>query len=112
MKAHRNTETLVDWLRQHQPATVAKITVSGLMNSRDASDAVQYAARHGILERIRRPGASATERVQHRLTGQQLPVLKAAPAVPSFDSLLQAWGVARTPPRRVAQTSRKLELTD
>jgi hypothetical protein len=111
MKAHGNAQRLVRWLRQHQPATVAQIAANGVMNSRDASDAVQYGVRHGVFERMKRPGASANERVQYRLTGQPLPALKSAPA-PSFDGLLQAWGIASTPPRLAARTSRKLQLTD
>ena len=111
MKTHNNTKKLMQWLRQHQPATVAQIAANGVLNSRDASDAVQYGVRHGALDRVKRPGVSGNERVQYRLTGQALPVLKAA-ATPSFDGLLQAWGIARTPPELEAYTSRKLELTD
>ncbi|QQC64363.1 hypothetical protein [Paraburkholderia ginsengisoli] len=109
MKARHNAQKLIQWLHQHQPATVAQIAANGVMNSRDASDAVQYGVRHGVLERVKRPDASANARVQYRLTGQALPVLKTA-AAPSFDGLLQAWGIARTPPQLEARTSRKLEL--
>jgi hypothetical protein len=112
MKAHSNAQKLVSWLREHQPATVAQIAAHRVMNSRDASDAVQYGVRHGVFERIKRPGASANQRVQYRLTGQPLPALKSMPPAPSFDGLLQAWGIARTPPRLAAPTSRKLQLTD
>ncbi len=111
MKAHENAEKLTRWLRQHQPATVAQIAANGVLNSRDASDAVQYGVRHGVLERMKRPGASGNARVQYRLTGQALPVRKAV-AAPSFDGLLQAWGIARTPPNIESHTSRKLELAD
>jgi hypothetical protein len=111
MKAHDNAQKLIRWLRQNQPATVAQIAANGVLKSRDASDAVQYGVRHGALERVKRPGVSANERVQYRLTGQALPVLKTV-AAPSFDGLIQAWGIARTPPQLAARTSRKLELTD
>ncbi|SFT50303.1 hypothetical protein [Paraburkholderia aspalathi] len=111
MKAHSNAEKLVRWLRQHQPATVAQIAANRVLNSRDASDAIQYGLRHGVFERTARPGMRANERVQYRLTGQPLPARKAAPA-PSFDGLLEAWGIASTPPRLAAPTSRKLQLTD
>lgn len=40
------------------------------MNPREASDARQYGFRHGVIERIRRPGARPNERVQYRLTGR------------------------------------------
>lgn len=81
------------------------------MNSRDASDALQYGVRHGVFERVKRLGASASERVQYRLTGQPVPPLKTRPG-PSFDGLLQAWGIAHNPPLLEAPTSRKLQLTD
>jgi hypothetical protein len=111
MKAHDNAKQLMQWLRQHEPATVAQIAANGVLNSRDASDTVQYGVRHGVLERMKRPGAIGNARVQYRLTGQALPVLKTV-AAPSFDGLLQAWGIARTPPHIEAHTSRKLELAD
>jgi len=50
MQAHGNAQKLVRWLRQHQTVTVAQIAANGVMNSRDASDAVQYGVRHGVLE--------------------------------------------------------------
>lgn len=112
MKAHSNAQKLVSWLLDHQPATVAQIAAHRVMNSRDASDAIQYGVRHGVLERIKQAGASANERVQYRLTGHPLPLLKSAQPAPSFDGLLQAWGIARTPPQLAAYTSRKLQLTD
>jgi hypothetical protein len=111
MKAHDNAEKLGRWLRQHQPATVAQIAANRVMDSRDASDAVQYGVRHGVFERVKRQGASANERVQYRLTGQSLPALKSTPA-PSFDELLQAWGIASTPPRLTTRTSNKSQLVD
>jgi len=111
MKTHDNASKLMQWLHKHQPATVAQIAANGVLNSRDASDAVQYGVRHGVLERIKRPGASGNARVQYRLTGQALPVLKNVSG-PSFDGLLHAWGIARTPPNIKARTSRKLEPGD
>lgn len=111
MKAHDNAKKLMQWMRQHQPATVAQIAANGVLNSRDASDAVQYGVRHGVLEPMKRPGASGNARVQYRLTGQPLPVLKTV-AAPSFDGLLQAWGIAQIPPNIEAPTSHKLELAD
>jgi hypothetical protein len=111
MKTNDNAQKLILWLREHQPATVAEIAANGVMNSRDASDAVQYSVRHGVLERVKRPGASANARVQYRLTGQALPVLK-TPTAPSFDGLLQAWGIASTPPQLEARTARRIEIAD
>ena len=75
------------------------------MNTRDASDAVQYCNRHGVIEHVGMLGTRAKGRVQYRLTGRPLPTLKAAPPAPSFDGLLLAWGIARTPPHLPAPTS-------
>ncbi|CAE6866899.1 hypothetical protein R75465_08019 [Paraburkholderia aspalathi] len=100
MKNRDNAERLIDYLRKHpQPTTVAALAAAGVMNSRDASDAVQYGVRHGVIERIRRPGARPNERAQYQLTGRPSPVAPKGIAGPSFDALLTAWGIARVPPR-------------
>ncbi|MFL9937164.1 hypothetical protein P0D88_51570 [Paraburkholderia sp. RL18-103-BIB-C] len=100
MNARDNAEKLIDYLRRHpQPTTVAELANAGVMNSRDASDALQYGVRHGVIERIRRPGARPNERVQYRLTGRPVPSAAKGAAGPSFDGLLTAWGIARVPPR-------------
>jgi hypothetical protein len=111
MKAHANSEKLIVWLRLHQTATVAQIAASGMMNSRDASDALQYGLRYGTFERVKRPGARPNERVQYRLTGTPLPLLR-TPAAPSFDGLLSAWGIARIPPQLPSCVSVQIALTD
>ncbi|MFM0515411.1 hypothetical protein [Paraburkholderia sp. RL17-373-BIF-A] len=65
MKARDNAGKLIDYLRRHpKPTTVAELASAGVMNSRDASDALQYSVRHGVIERVRRPGARSNERVQ------------------------------------------------
>jgi hypothetical protein len=51
-----------------------------------------------VIERSKHRGASASERVQYRLTGHPLPAARKAVAAPSFDALLTAWGAARIPP--------------
>ncbi|TDG02015.1 hypothetical protein E1N52_41915 [Paraburkholderia guartelaensis] len=66
------------------------------MNSRTASDAVQYALRYGALEHVVRRGASAKNRVNYRATGVALPIPRSKSA-PSFDELLAAWGIALEP---------------
>ena len=72
MKTHRNAERLIGYLRElHQPVPVGRVAIAGVMNRRDASDAMQYGVRQGVIERIKVPGASARERVLYRLTGQQ-----------------------------------------
>ena len=57
-----------------------------------------------------RAGSSATAEL-NELTGKALPALK-IPAAPSFDGLLQAWGIARTPPQLEAHTACKIEFAD
>ncbi|WP_199545158.1 hypothetical protein [Paraburkholderia kururiensis] len=58
MKTHRNAERLIGYLReQHQPVTVTRVAIAGVMNRRDASDAMQYGVRQGAIERIKVPGS-------------------------------------------------------
>jgi hypothetical protein len=112
MKVHRNAQKLIDWLREHQPATVKQMAASCMMNARDAADAGRYCVRHGVLDHAGRPGTNAKRRVHYRLTGRPLPALKAAPPPPSFDGLPLAWGIARTPPHLPVPTSCRHELQD
>jgi hypothetical protein len=96
MSTHAKAELLLEWLRERSDATVGEIANAGLMNSRTASDAVQYAVRHGALQRIVRRGVSAKERVRYRVTGVALPVPRTG-VQPCFDGLLSAWGIALEP---------------
>ncbi|WP_233874700.1 hypothetical protein [Paraburkholderia adhaesiva] len=96
MSTHAKAELLLEWLRERTDATVGEITAASLMSSRTASDAVQYAVRHGALKRIVRRGASAKERVRYQITGVALPVSHTS-AQPCFDGLLNAWGIALEP---------------
>jgi len=112
MSTHEKAEALVAWVRQRPSATVSDITGSGLMNSRTASDAVQYALRCGALERVVRRGASAKDRVHYRATGVALPIPRTHGAQPSFDGLLQAWGIVLVPPELQASESRRHQISD
>jgi pantothenate kinase type III len=95
LKTRRNAERLIGYLReQDQPVSIARIVIAGVMSSHDASDAIQYGVRHGAIERIKRRGARANDRVHYRLTGHPLPAPRKGVAAPSFDALLTAWGVA------------------
>jgi hypothetical protein len=96
MSTHAKAEILLEWLRERNDATVGEIAGAGLMNSRTASDAVQYAVRHGALQRIVRRGVSAKERVRYRVTGVALPVPRTG-VQPCFDGLLSAWGITLEP---------------
>jgi hypothetical protein len=82
------------------------------MSSRTASDAIQYALRNGALERIVRSGASAKERVRYRPTGVALPARRTQPAQPTFDGLLEAWGIAREPIGLPMINSRTHQISD
>jgi hypothetical protein len=113
MKTRRNAERLIAYLReQHQPVTVTRVAIAGVMNRGDASAAMQYGVRQGAIERIKVPGASASGRVLYRLTGQQLPVLEKEESAASFDALLAAWGIARVPPPLPGEVSTRVVLTD
>lgn len=111
MSTHEKAESLVAWLRQRPSATVSDVAASGLMNSRTASDAVQYALRCGALERVVRRGASAKDRVHYRATGVALPAPRSQ-SVPSFDGLLTAWGIVLEPPQIRAIDSRRHQISD
>jgi len=111
MSTHANAEALVAWVRQRLSATVSDIAASGLMNSRTASDAVQYAVRYGALERVVRRGASARNRVHYRATGVALP-LPRVQSVPSFDGLLEAWGITLEPISLPMLDARRHQISD
>ncbi|WP_321949339.1 hypothetical protein [Paraburkholderia sp. J10-1] len=112
MSTHENAEVLLAWFRERASATVSEIVASGLMKSRTASDAVQYALRNGALERIVRSGASAKERVHYRTTGIALPAPRTQAGKPSFDGLLTAWGIVLEPPLLVSTRSRTHQISD
>jgi hypothetical protein len=112
MSTHDNAEVLLAWFRERASATVSEIAASGLMKSRTASDAVQYALRNGALERIVRSGASAKDRVHYRATGVALPAPRAQAGQPSFDGLLTAWGIVLEPPRLLSTESCRHQISD
>lgn len=111
MSTHAKAEILLEWLRERKDATVGEITAAGLMNSRTASDAVQYAIRNGALERLVLRGANAKERVRYRVTGVALPTPRSQ-AQPSFDGLLDAWGIALEPLPLVSTEVRRHQIWD
>ncbi|MEX3917938.1 hypothetical protein AB4Y43_17100 [Paraburkholderia sp. BR10872] len=112
MSTHENAEALVAWVRQRTSATVSDITAAGLMNSRTASDAVQYALRCGAVERVVRRGAGAKDRVHYRATGVALPVPRTRGAEPTFDGLLTAWGIVLEPPQLLSVSSCTHQIAD
>ncbi|MGF6603717.1 hypothetical protein P3T23_008471 [Paraburkholderia sp. GAS448] len=110
MSTHANAEVLLAWLRERSDATVHDVVTAGLLTSRRAAEALQYAVRNGALERVVRSGASAKERTRYRVTGVALPVPHIA--APCFDALLRAWGMVLEPPRLAAIASRRHQLSD
>jgi hypothetical protein len=113
MTAHANAEILLAWLCERPDTTVSEVAAAGLMSSRTASDAIQYALRSGALERTVRSGASAKDRVRYRATGIALPTPRAQAVVqPSFDGLLEAWGIALAPVRLPMVNSRTHQISD
>ena len=97
-KTYGNTQKLIEYLRTNQPATVTHVVNDGVLNSREASDAMQFGVRRGVIECIKRKGESPSERVIYRLTGHQLAEPRKVGVAPSFDALLNAWGIAQVPP--------------
>jgi hypothetical protein len=92
-----NAEALLTWLRDRESATVGEIATSGLMKSRTASDAIQYAVRSGAPERVIRADASAKERMRSRATGVALPAPRTRIVRPSFERLLETWVLRASP---------------
>lgn len=112
MGTHAHAEILLAWFCGRSSATVHEFVASGLMNSRTASDAIQYALRNGALVRAERTGKSAKERTKYRATGIALPPPRRPTQQVSFDGLLEAWGIALQPIRLPVATSRMHQISD
>jgi hypothetical protein len=112
MKAHTNAARIMGWIKQNglDTATAAQVGASRLMTARDAAYALEYGARHGALERVKRADCAQNERVAFRPTGKALPKLRVHSEAPSFDALLSAWGIPTVPPRLTGFPSRTYEL--
>jgi hypothetical protein len=99
MKIHHHAEILIRRLRKRgEPMTIRQIVRSGAMDSREASNAAQYALRHGAIKRVVVPGAAYAERRRYGLTGLTLPLRDESRGM-SFDALLAAWNIPCGPPR-------------
>jgi hypothetical protein len=109
-KTYDNARKLIEYLRASQPATVARVVNDGVLNSRDASDAMQFGVRHGVIERIKRQGERPGERVAYRLTGHPLAEPRKGDVSPSFDALLGAWGIAQVPLEMPSEPTRVFRL--
>ncbi|MFL9913250.1 hypothetical protein [Paraburkholderia sp. RL17-337-BIB-A] len=113
MKTHRNAEVVIRYLgNQPEPVTAAKVVLAGLMNLRDTAAAIRYGVLYGAIERVRVRGVSAAERTRYRLTDLPLPSPKGSMIAPSFDGLLEAWGIARVPPQQPGWASARVVLID
>lgn len=113
MKLYRNVLKLIEYLGEcPRPMTVALIARAGVLSSRDASDALQYGIRLGVIERIDGQELPLKRRFLYRLTGQPLPPVSGGVIGPSFDALLAAWGIARVPPRLPCYTSLRRVYSD
>lgn len=95
-----NVQRLVEYLAEHEPCTVQTVVRSGLMTSPEAHAAIQYGINHGVIAWEKHSAAPPEERIQYRLTGQ--PLIRNNTRPLSFDALLEAWGIPRTPPEPAA----------
>jgi hypothetical protein len=99
MKVRENFSKLIDYLcKNPEQTTVESIVAAGVLNSRDAYDALQYGVRNGVILRTKAAGVWPKGRALYRWTGHPFPAVKNGAAGPSFDALLTAWGIARVPP--------------
>lgn len=98
MKVYAGALALLGWLAQRESASVSEMTASGLMGSREASDVIRYAMRNGAVARL--DGAAVPRgSARYRSTGVPLPEPRAVKIEPSFEGLLNAWGIAQEPPQ-------------
>jgi hypothetical protein len=111
MSPHASAQDLLAWFWGRTSATVSEVVASGLMKSRTASDAIQYAVRNGALERVFRSSASAKQRVQYRATEIPLPAPQTQIG-PSFDGLLEAWGITLEPITLQVIDARRQQISD
>lgn len=109
MKVHASALTLLGWLAQRESASVSEIVATGLMNSREASDVIRYAIRHGAAVRVT---AGARGLARYRSTGAALPEPRAGIAAPCFEGLLSAWGIAQEPPQLPVLNARVYQIAD
>lgn len=98
VRTRANVDALLIYLRGKPRVTLAQIVSDGLLNSGEASDAVRFGMRHGLILTTRFPEKPPAERVVYRLAGGG-----SRPAGPdvyrlSFDALLAAWGIASVAP--------------
>lgn len=105
-----NAEQLVRWLETNQPATLARVVSTGVMNMADAANALQYGIRHRIIERDDLPDVGAGGAHQYRLTGRPLVFERPSIVANPFDALLTAWGIARVPPELPGRLSVRVML--
>jgi hypothetical protein len=101
VKVRENLAKLIEYLSENpRPFTVASVVAAGVLNSRDAYDALQHGVRNGVILRSKAPDEWPKNRTVYRWTGYPFPPSKQGAVGPSFDALLVAWGMARVPPRK------------
>ncbi|WP_155646787.1 hypothetical protein [Burkholderia territorii] len=92
----RHAEQLVDYLQEHDSASMTEVVRSGLMSVGDAKTAIRYCIRHRVIGQDVVLNAPLHERVRYHLTGILL--RQSRQRGYSFDALSRAWGLAMTPP--------------
>jgi hypothetical protein len=90
-----NARILVEYLDAYGASSVTSIARATGVSVHEVQNAIRYALDHGMVGRTRHADALPHERVRYFATGQMAP--GKAPEF-SFDSLLQAWGLASVPP--------------
>jgi hypothetical protein len=104
-----NAEILIRYLEGHQPAPVESLVQDGVMNRAAATEALQYALRHGAIERVQSSAGCFEAISRYSLTGHALRREGKELRV-VFDALLGAWGMALEPPPVVGDLSARVVL--
>jgi hypothetical protein len=107
---HARAVALLRWLEQRRDASAHEMAESEVVRARDAYEVVRYAMQFGAVERVD-PKANRRS-MRYRATGVPLPEPRTPLNETSFDDLLEAWGIARKPPKLAVVRTRVYHLAD
>lgn len=86
------------YIREHREITIAHVVRDEMMSAREATEALKYGVRHGVIVRKKYMDECASNRFRYCLSGECLSPNDSS-LTPSFDALLTAWGTSPNPHR-------------